>query len=103
MYTGFTKHCLERMTMRNISEEDITFVLEHGFFRNHPQNGVYRVEYGNLVVVVGYNCRLITTFKINPADKSSSFGNASETKERGFRRKREELKIAEFNREIKYI
>lgn len=102
MYTGFTRHCLERMTMRNISEKDIAFVLAHGFFRNQPQNEVYKVEYGNLVVVVGYDCRLVTTFKIVPADKNSGCSYISEAKGRVFRRKREALKIAEFNREIKY-
>ena len=43
--TGFTKHCLELMRARDISEEDLATVLKKGFFRDHPKNEAYAVEY----------------------------------------------------------
>lgn len=36
-------------------------VLKKGFFRGQPKNEAYAVEYGSIVVVVGYDGTFITT------------------------------------------
>lgn len=102
MGTGFTRHCLERMRTRNISEEDFVTVLKKGFFRDQPEKGAYAVEYGSIVVVVGYDGTFVTTYRISCCNKY--FGRAPlRGAGKGNRRHRIDiLKIADSKREIKF-
>lgn len=101
MTTLFTKHCLERMSERNISEKDLATVLKKGFFRNQPGNQVYVVEYGNITVVVGYDSSLITTYRVTSCGRDSKGALCREAGRRSRQHKLDVLKIAESNREIK--
>ena len=101
MTTLFTKHCLERMSERNISEEDLATVLEKGFFRNQPENQAYAVEYGNITVVVGYDSSLITAYKVSPCGRSPKGALCREAGRQSRQHKIDVLRIAESNREIK--
>jgi len=101
MGNGFTKHCLERMSTRNISMEEMATVLAMGFFRNQPTNKTYAVEYGRIVVVVGYDCNFVTTYKIAAGNKYSHVGLCEEPRKHSRQHRLEVLKIADLNREIR--
>ena len=88
--------------MRNISGEDLATVLKKGFFRDQPGKGTYAVEYGSIVVVVGYDGTFVTTYRISSCNKY--FDRAPFRGDgKGNRRHRIDiLKIADSKREIKF-
>lgn len=102
METGFTRHCLERMSSRNISEQDMAVVLQKGFFRDQPGNEVYTVEYGDTVVVVGYDGSFVTTYRTYPVSRFSKKDCKAEAQKRKFRLKLAALKSIDWFREIKF-
>lgn len=102
METGFTNHCLERMRARNISEEDLATVLKNGFFRDQPKNEAYAVEYGSIVVVVGYDGTFITTYRTSSCGKYINGGFFRRTGKKWRRHKVSALKIADSKQEIMF-
>ena len=102
MGTGFTSHCLERMHKRNISEEDFATVLKKGFFRDQPKNEAYAVEYGSIVVVVGYAGTFITTHRTSSCGKHINGGFFRKAGKKGRRHKVAALEIAASKQEITF-
>ena len=100
----FTKHCIERMNERNISKDELSRVLQKGFFHHQAQLGVYKVEYGKLVVIIDAEGSFITAFnRYSKEAKAAADGRlAADAKYKRCRRRKEAMKIADMNREIKY-
>jgi hypothetical protein len=101
----FTKHCTERMNERNITQAELEYVLKKGFFHHQATHGVYKVEYGKLVIIIDGEGRFITAY--NKYSKKEEAQNAdsrlySDAKYKRCRRKKEAMKIADMDREIKY-
>ena len=100
----FTKHCIERMNERNISQEELTRVLQKGFFHHQAKCDVYKVEYGKLVVIIDKEGRFITAYnRCGKEEKTMTDDRLSaDAKYKRCRRRKEAMKIADMNREIKF-
>ena len=98
MYNVFTKHCLERMQQRKISRGDVEEVLANGFYRHDPRHQIYKVEYGNITIVISYDGQFITAYH---AEKNFPVGRHPDLKGRLFRRKRDLQRYPDWKRELK--
>jgi hypothetical protein len=99
MYNNaFTKHCLERMQQRKISFEDMEHVLAKGFYRHDPRQRLYKVEYGDIIIVINYDGQCITVYH---EDRNFPAGRHPDLKGRIFRRKRDLLRYPDWKREFR--
>ena len=75
---------------------------EKGFFRNQPKNEANAVEYGSIVVVVGYADTFITTHRTSFCGKHSNGGFFRKAGKKGRRHKVAALEIAASKQEITF-
>ena len=95
---AFTKHCLERMRQRKISRKEMEHVLANGFYRHEPWNQAYKVEYGDIIIVINCEGQLITAYR---TDKNAPAEYHPDLKVRIFRRKRDLLRYPDWKRELR--
>ena len=100
----FTKHCIERMTERSISKEELAYVLKNGFFHHQAKCDVYKVEYGKLVVIIDAEGRFITAYNRGGKEGKAVTDDrlSADAKYKRCRRRKEAMKIADMAREIRY-
>ena len=99
----FTKHCIERMNERSISKEELAYVLKNGFFHHQAKCDVYKVEYDKLVVIIDTEGRFITAYNRGGKEaKAVDDRLSADAKYKRCRRRKEAMKIADMNREIRY-
>lgn len=100
----FTRHCIERMNERSISKEELAYVLKNGFFHHQPKCDVYKVEYGKLVVIIDAEGRFITAYNRGGKEEKNQTDDrlSADAKYKRCRRRKEAMKIADMDREIKY-
>ena len=100
----FTKHCTERMNERNITQAELEYVLKKGFFHHQAIHGVYKVEYGKLVVIIDKEGRFITAYNRYGKEEKNMTDDrfSADAKYKRCRRRKEAMKIADMDREIKF-
>ena len=83
--------------------EELAYVLKKGFFHHQAKCDVYKVEYGKLVVIIDTEGRFITAYNRGGKEaKAVDDRLSADAKYKRCRRRKEAMKIADMNREIRY-